>query len=127
VVVPSERLAPQLADVSLSGRKMERAAGAVVNAGSDSQRAFGLGLCRMCRRWDNRCVIAGSPPSAEFESFLGTVPGMIYRTRLVPPYDDDFISAELFSVVGYPPEDFVGRDPRRRWPDLIDPDDRVRV
>jgi hypothetical protein len=69
----------------------------------------------------------GSPPSTELESFLGTVPGMIYRTRLVPPYEDDFISAELFSVVGYPAEDFVGRDPKRRWPDLIDPEDRERV
>ena len=72
-------------------------------------------------------MIAGSPPSAELESFLGTVPGMIYRTRLVPPYEDDFISAELFSVVGYPPEDFIGRDPKRRWPDLIDPKDLERV
>jgi PAS domain S-box-containing protein len=72
-------------------------------------------------------MIAGSPPSAELESFLGTVPGMIYRTRLVPPYDSEFISAELGSVVGYPAADFVGRDPKRRWPDLIHPEDRERV
>jgi PAS domain S-box-containing protein len=52
---------------------------------------------------------------------------MIYQTRLVPPYDSEFISAELFSVVGYPASDFVGRDPKRRWPDLIDPEDRERV
>jgi PAS domain S-box-containing protein len=72
-------------------------------------------------------MTGGSPPSTELESFLGTVPGMIYQTRLVPPYDSDFISAELFSVVGFPAADFVGRDPKRRWSDLIDPEDRERV
>jgi signal transduction histidine kinase len=72
-------------------------------------------------------MIAGQPPSAELESFLGTVPGMIYRTRLVPPHDSEFISAELGSVVGYPVGDFVGPHPKRRWPDLIHPEDRERV
>jgi hypothetical protein len=72
-------------------------------------------------------MIAGSLPSAELGSFLGTVPGMIYRTRLVPPYDSEFISAELGSVVGYPAGDFIGPDPKRRWPDLIHPEDRERV
>jgi hypothetical protein len=43
-------------------------------------------------------MVAGTLPSAELESLLATVPGMIYRTRLVPPYEVDFISAELFSV-----------------------------
>jgi hypothetical protein len=45
-------------------------------------------------------MVAGPLPSAELEPFLATVPGMIYRTRLVPPYDTEFISAELGSAVG---------------------------
>jgi PAS domain S-box-containing protein len=52
---------------------------------------------------------------------------MIYRTRLVPPFDSEFISEEMGAVVGYPAEDFVGANPKRRWADYMHPDDRERV
>jgi PAS domain S-box-containing protein len=66
--------------------------------------------------------MAGEPAS-----LLATVPGMVYRTRLVPPFDSDFISEEMGSIVGHPAADFVGPDPKRRWVDFMHPDDRERV
>jgi PAS domain S-box-containing protein len=66
--------------------------------------------------------MAGEPAS-----LLGSVPGMIYRTRLVPPFDSDFISEEMGAVVGHPASDFVGPEPKRRWLDFMHPDDRDRV
>ena len=60
-------------------------------------------------------------------SLLASVPGMIYRTRLVPPFDSDFISEEMGAVVGHPASDFVGPEPKRRWVDFMHPDDRDRV
>jgi len=73
-------------------------------------------------------VMAEEPTrSPELESFLGTVPGMIYRTRLAPPFDTEFLSEETGSVAGYPASEFVGAEPERRWRDLIHPDDREGV
>jgi PAS domain S-box-containing protein len=61
----------------------------------------------------------------ELASFLGTVPGMIYRSRLAPePYFIEFVSDEMTSIAGYSAADFMGAEPRRRWSDLIHPDDR---
>jgi len=68
-----------------------------------------------------------APRFPELESFLGTVPGMIYRTRLAPPYDSEFLSEEAGTVIGFPASDFIGPDPKRNWSDLIHPDDRERV
>ena len=63
----------------------------------------------------------------EVESFLGTVPGMIYRTRLAPPpYSIEFVSDEMTAIAGYPASDFMGPTPRRVWGELVDPDDRER-
>jgi PAS domain S-box-containing protein len=66
--------------------------------------------------------MAGGPAS-----LLATVPGMIYRTRLIPPFDSEFISEEMSLMVGYPASDFVGPEPKRRWLDFVHPDDRQRV
>jgi PAS domain S-box-containing protein len=64
-------------------------------------------------------------PSLELESFLGTVPGMIYRSRLSPePYSIEFVSDEMTSIAGYSATDFVGPEPKRQWSELIHPDDR---
>ena len=64
-------------------------------------------------------------PLLELESFLGTVPGMIYRSRLAPePYVIEFVSDEMTSIAGYAASDFVGREPKRTWAELIHPDDR---
>jgi PAS domain S-box-containing protein len=60
----------------------------------------------------------------ELESFLGTVPGMIYRSRLWPePYFVEFVSDEMTSIAGYPASDFIGPEPKRLWGELIVPDD----
>jgi PAS domain S-box-containing protein len=64
---------------------------------------------------------------AESASLMASVPGMIFRTRLAPPFYSDFISEEMGSVVGHPASDFVGPEPKRRWVDFIHPDDRERV
>jgi PAS domain S-box-containing protein len=61
----------------------------------------------------------------ELESFLGTVPGMIFRSRLSPePYFIEFVSDEMTSIAGYSASDFIGPDPKRNWAELIHPDDR---
>jgi PAS domain S-box-containing protein len=61
----------------------------------------------------------------ELESLLGTVPGMIYRSRLAPePYFIEFVSDEMTSIAGYAASDFVGPEPKRSWGELIHPDDR---
>jgi PAS domain S-box-containing protein len=62
----------------------------------------------------------------ELESFLGTVPGMIYRSRLAPPpYSIEFVSDEMTAIAGYPAGDFMGPEPKRVWSELIHPDDRA--
>jgi PAS domain S-box-containing protein len=61
----------------------------------------------------------------ELETFLGTVPGMVYRSRLAPePYFIEFVSDEMTSIAGYSAADFVGPEPKRVWSELIHPDDR---
>jgi PAS domain S-box-containing protein len=49
---------------------------------------------------------------------------MIFRTRLVPPYELEFVSEEMGAITGYPAADFVGPEPKRRLRDLVHPDDR---
>jgi len=64
----------------------------------------------------------------ELESFLGTVPGMIYRSRLEPPpYEIEFVTDEMTSIAGYPASDFTGREPKRSWTELVHPNDRERM
>jgi PAS domain S-box-containing protein len=61
----------------------------------------------------------------ELASFLGTVPGMIYRSRLWPePYSIEFVSDEMTAIAGYPASDFMGPDPKRVWGELVHPDDQ---
>ena len=69
-------------------------------------------------------MTANATRSTELQSFVGTIPGMLYRTRMVPPFDIEFVSEELSAVSGYPAGDFVGPEPKRRWGDLVHPDDR---
>jgi PAS domain S-box-containing protein len=60
----------------------------------------------------------------ELEAFLGTVPGMIFRSRLEPePYFVEFVSDEMTSIAGYSAGEFIGPDPKRNWSELIHPDD----
>jgi PAS domain S-box-containing protein len=66
-----------------------------------------------------------NPP--ELESFLGTVPGMIYRSRLTPTYEIDFVSDGMTAITGYPASDFVGPNPIRSLTELMHPDDRERA
>jgi PAS domain S-box-containing protein len=65
-----------------------------------------------------------SDPQLDLESFLETVPGMIFRSRLAPePYFVEFVSDEMTSIAGYSAGDFIGPNPKRSWPELIHPDD----
>jgi PAS domain S-box-containing protein len=60
----------------------------------------------------------------ELETFLGTVPGLIYRSRLAPePYVIEFVSDETTSIAGYPAVDFMGDEPKRSWWALVHADD----
>jgi hypothetical protein len=62
----------------------------------------------------------------ELESFFGTVPGMIDRSRLAPePYSIEFVSDAMTSIAGYSAADFVGPAPKRKWSELIHTDDRA--
>jgi PAS domain S-box-containing protein len=75
------------------------------------------------REYDPRVVASDRP--FELESFLGTVPGMVYRSRLAPePYFIEFVSDEMTSIAGYSATDFVGPRPKRSWAELIHPEDR---
>jgi PAS domain S-box-containing protein len=68
-----------------------------------------------------------APGQLDLESLLGTVPGMIYRSRLAPePYFVEFVSDEMTAIAGYPATDFMGPEPARVWGELIHPDDRER-
>jgi PAS domain S-box-containing protein len=61
----------------------------------------------------------------ELDEFLGTVPGMIYRSRLAPePYVIEFVSDEMTSIAGYQATDFMGPEPKRVWSELVHPEDR---
>ena len=60
----------------------------------------------------------------ELESFVGTVPAMLYRSRLAPePYLIEFVTDEMTSIAGYPATDFMGPEPKRHWLALVHPDD----
>ena len=49
---------------------------------------------------------------------------MIFRSRLAPePYFVEFVSDEMTSIAGYSAGDFIGPNPKRKWPHLIHPDD----
>ena len=64
----------------------------------------------------------------ELDSILGTVPGLVFRSRIAPdPYLIEFVSDEMSSIAGYPAKDFMGTEPRLVWTDLMHPDDRERV
>ena len=65
-----------------------------------------------------------SDPQLGLQSFLETVPGMIFRSRLAPePCFVEFVSDEMTSIAGYSAGDFIGPNPKRSWPQLIHPDD----
>ena len=76
--------------------------------------------------YDRRVVATDSRP--ELDSILGTVPGLVFRSRIAPePYFIEFVSDEMSSIAGYPAKDFMGTEPRLVWTDLMHPDDRERV
>ena len=80
----------------------------------------------MTAEYDRRLVATDSRP--ELDSILGTVPGLVFRSRIAPdPYLIEFVSDEMSSIAGYPASDFMGTEPRIVWTDLMHPEDRERV
>ena len=64
--------------------------------------------------YDRRLVATDSRP--ELDSILGTVPGLVFRSRIAPePYLIEFVSDEMSSIAGYPANDFMGIDVMN-WP-----------
>ena len=52
---------------------------------------------------DASAIVVAASALLELESFLGTVPGMIYRSRLAPPpYSIEFVSDEMTAIAGLP-------------------------
>ena len=98
-------------------------AASLVVLGTAAMRAIRPQNTGCFAEYDPRFV--ATDPPLELESFLGTVPGMIYRSRLSPePYSIEFVSDEMTSIAGYPAADFIGPEPKRNWAELVHPEDR---
>ncbi|MEO6994520.1 MAG: PAS domain S-box protein, partial [Lacunisphaera sp.] len=59
------------------------------------------------------------------ETLMGNLPGLVYRCRNDKDWTAEFFSAGAQLITGYPAEDF--NEHRRRFADLIHPDDRDAV
>lgn len=58
------------------------------------------------------------------EAIVSNLPGICYRCGLEPPWRMTFINAEVETITGFPPQEFLqGRD----WESLIHPEDRAMV
>ncbi len=61
----------------------------------------------------------------QLRALIGNIPGMSYRFILNGPAV--FISDAVERLTGYPAADFMGSEPKRRWADLVHPEDALRV
>ncbi|WP_223181265.1 EAL domain-containing protein [Sphingopyxis sp. LK2115] len=58
------------------------------------------------------------------EAIVNNLPGICYRCSLEPPWRLTFVNAEVETITGFPPREFLeGKD----WESLIDPEDRAMV
>ena len=63
--------------------------------------------------------------TGRFNSLVASVPGMVYRSELHPPWRMSFASDNALALTGYPAQEFISG--RVLWHDLIHPEDRTRV
>jgi hypothetical protein len=60
----------------------------------------------------------------QLRSLIGNIPGISYRCLMQDQWPAVFISDAVERLTGYPASDFVGPDSKRRFIDLVHPDDR---
>ena len=56
-------------------------------------------------------------------SMVSNMPGVVYRCLLDDNWTMLFISDEIQKLSGYPPEDFLGENPKRTFASIMHPDD----
>ena len=60
----------------------------------------------------------------QFESLVNSIPGIIYNCDLDDPWEMYYMTDEIEKITGYPKEDFMGKNPKRTFGDIMHPDDR---
>ncbi len=60
---------------------------------------------------------------AKFRSLIGNIPGAAYRCLYNESWDMLFLSDAMEGITGYSASDFMLPQPKRRWLDIIHPDD----
>lgn len=64
---------------------------------------------------------------AKFRSLIGNIPGAAYRCLYNSSWDMVFLSDAIEGMSGYPATDFMLPSPKRRWIDIIHPDDIAQL
>mgnify|MGYP000002638629 CR=1 FL=1 len=64
---------------------------------------------------------------AKFRSLIGNIPGAAYRCLYNESWDMLFLSDAIEGISGYPASDFMLPQPKRRWLEVIHPDDTALV
>jgi len=64
---------------------------------------------------------------AKFRSLISNIPGAAYRCLCNETFDMLFLSEAIEGISGYPARDFMSPEPKRRWVELIHPDDKKLV
>ncbi|RVU33594.1 PAS domain S-box protein [Rheinheimera riviphila] len=64
---------------------------------------------------------------AKFRSLIGNIPGAAYRCLYNEYWDMVFLSDAIEGISGYPASDFMLPQPKRRWIEVIHPDDKALV
>ncbi|OBP16762.1 ATP-binding protein [Rheinheimera sp. SA_1] len=64
---------------------------------------------------------------AKFRSLIGNIPGAAYRCLYNECWDMVFLSDAIEGISGYPASDFMLPQPKRRWMEIIHPDDKAQV
>ena len=64
---------------------------------------------------------------AKFRSLIGNIPGAAYRCLFNQSWDMVFLSDAIEGISGYPASDFMLPQPKRRWMEIIHPDDKAQV
>ncbi|MBI2207775.1 MAG: GAF domain-containing protein [Candidatus Rokubacteria bacterium] len=62
-----------------------------------------------------------------YRTLLSNLPGVAYRARAETGWPIEYLGAGVIDLTGYAIDDFIGAPPRRRFRELIHPDDRAGV